>query len=274
MNSDLDNPLPTNGLSSASRSFVRWYHDSRRLPTLKTRFEMDVNTIPWLSVSCICNDDLHCYNFNRAFVLFVSILGVSKPRSAKQQDNIKWAHKPFVTVYTLFNFLQETPWPINGNKVLIKDYIHTSSRATRFVYHFWWRHKPLCGAWWDLLLPVQSDWLNTDFIYCNVYNHCFKYIHCPSININHAQLQWVIENRISNATCSCHKRLESLWCCLHVLCWTAFKLTHWSRDKMDAISQTTLWSSFPWMKMFEFRLKFHWSMFLRVQLTKFQHWFR
>ena len=28
------------------------------------------------------------------------------------------------------------------------------------------------------------------------------------------------------------------------------------------------------MKMFEFRLKFHWSLFLRVQLTIFQHWFR
>ena len=28
------------------------------------------------------------------------------------------------------------------------------------------------------------------------------------------------------------------------------------------------------MKMFEYRLKFHWSLFLRVQLTIFQHWFR
>ena len=51
-------------------------------------------------------------------------------------------------------------------------------------------------------------------------------------------------------------------------------LTHWDRDKMDAISQTIFWSAFSWMKMFEFRLKFHWSLFLRVQLTIFQHWFR
>ena len=28
------------------------------------------------------------------------------------------------------------------------------------------------------------------------------------------------------------------------------------------------------MKMFEFRLQFHWSLFPRVQLTIFQHWFR
>ena len=52
------------------------------------------------------------------------------------------------------------------------------------------------------------------------------------------------------------------------------ELTHWGRDKMDAISQTTFSSAFSWMKMFEFRLKFHWSLFLRVQLTIIQHWFR
>ena len=37
--------------------------------------------------------------------------------------------------------------------------------------------------------------------------------------------------------------------------------THWGRDKMDAISQTTFSSAFSWMKIFEFRLKFHWSLF-------------
>ena len=51
-------------------------------------------------------------------------------------------------------------------------------------------------------------------------------------------------------------------------------LTHWGRDKMDAISQTTFSSAFYWMKMYELRLKIHWSLFLRVQLTIFQHWFR
>ena len=32
-------------------------------------------------------------------------------------------------------------------------------------------------------------------------------------------------------------------------------LTHWGRDKMDAISQTTFSSTFSWMKIFEFRIK-------------------
>ena len=51
-------------------------------------------------------------------------------------------------------------------------------------------------------------------------------------------------------------------------------LTHWGRDKMVAIFQTTFSNAFSWMKMFKFRLKFHWSLFPRVQLTIFQHWFR
>ena len=51
-------------------------------------------------------------------------------------------------------------------------------------------------------------------------------------------------------------------------------LTHWGRDKMAAISQTMFSNVFSWMEIYEFRLKFHWSLFLRVQLTIFQLWFR
>ena len=40
-------------------------------------------------------------------------------------------------------------------------------------------------------------------------------------------------------------------------------LTHWGRDKMAAISQTTFSNGFSWMKLLEFRLKFHWRLFLR-----------
>ena len=51
-------------------------------------------------------------------------------------------------------------------------------------------------------------------------------------------------------------------------------LAHRGRDKMDAISQTTFSNTFSWIKMFEFRLKFHGSLFPRVQLTRFQQWVR
>ena len=41
--------------------------------------------------------------------------------------------------------------------------------------------------------------------------------------------------------------------------WTV--LTHWGRNQMDAFSQTTFSHAFSWMKMYEFRLTFHWSLF-------------
>ena len=51
-------------------------------------------------------------------------------------------------------------------------------------------------------------------------------------------------------------------------------LTHWGWDNMAAILQTTHSTAFSWINMLKFQLKFHYSLFLRFQLTIFQHWFR
>ena len=50
------------------------------------------------------------------------------------------------------------------------------------------------------------------------------------------------------------------------------ELTYW--DKMAVISKTKSRNTFCWMKMFEFRLIFHWILFLMVQLTIRHHCFR
>ena len=49
-------------------------------------------------------------------------------------------------------------------------------------------------------------------------------------------------------------------------------LTHLPLRKMAAISLTTFSNAFSWMKSFVFRFRFHWSLFLRVQLTISQQW--
>ena len=41
-------------------------------------------------------------------------------------------------------------------------------------------------------------------------------------------------------------------------------LTHWGPDEMAAILQTMFPNAFSWMKICEFSLRFHWSLFLRV----------
>ena len=51
-------------------------------------------------------------------------------------------------------------------------------------------------------------------------------------------------------------------------------LTHLLLDKMAAIPQTIYLDAFSWIKSFVFRLKFHWSLFLRIQVTITQNWFK
>ena len=48
-------------------------------------------------------------------------------------------------------------------------------------------------------------------------------------------------------------------------------LSHWGRDKITAILQTTFSNAFSWMKIYEFRSRFHWNLFLRFQLTISHH---
>ena len=49
--------------------------------------------------------------------------------------------------------------------------------------------------------------------------------------------------------------------------WHMKLLTHWGRDQMATIFQTTFSNAFSLMKMYKFRLRFHWSLFPRFQLT-------
>ena len=44
-----------------------------------------------------------------------------------------------------------------------------------------------------------------------------------------------------------------------------YVLTHWGRDKMAAFLRTTFSYAFSSIKVFEFQLQFHWSLFLMVQ---------
>ena len=50
--------------------------------------------------------------------------------------------------------------------------------------------------------------------------------------------------------------------------------THWGRDKMAAIFQTIFWNAFSSMKIYESRLRFHWNVFRRFELTLCHHCFR
>ena len=50
--------------------------------------------------------------------------------------------------------------------------------------------------------------------------------------------------------------------------------SHWGPNKMATILQTTLSNAFFLVESFMFWLKFHWALFLEVQLAISQHWFK
>ena len=59
---------------------------------------------------------------------------------------------------------------------------------------------------------------------------------------------------------------------IHVYMIAANQLIHCGWGKIAVISQTTFSNVFAWVKIYEFRLIFHWSFFLRFKLRVFQHW--
>ena len=106
-----------------------------------------------------------------------------------------------------------------------------------------------------------------------------------TVIIDHNEGLLSVESRAiikPNMNCLCELLMQILWKIVWNYYLSYTPLPYQSTEswvntlrprQMDAISQMTSSNRF-WMKMVEFRLKFHWSLFPRVQLTKFQHWFR
>ena len=69
---------------------------------------------------------------------------------------------------------------------------------------------------------------------------------------------------------SCWRRFVSVLLFLH----RKIAITRWDRHKIATIFKMTFSNTFSEMKMYEFRFKFHRSLFLKFQLTIFQHWSR
>ena len=102
--------------------------------------------------------------------------------------------------------------------------------------------------------------------------------------INHCPDQWSMLSSVIRDYCTFSEPYQPTFCspaaplpmawCQHGNHRVTSLINTLRSRQMDAISQTTSSSAFSWMKIFEFRLKCHWSLFLSIQLTIFQHWFR
>ena len=108
-------------------------------------------------------------------------------------------------------------------------------------YSFWWRHHVTRCIYVYNGLPYK------DVMNMSIYNLTFTLYFVLYIYMNNTATSW------------------------HQLCFVIniFRPRQNGCHFADDVS-----NAFSWMKMCEFCLRFHWSLFLRVQLTIFHHWFR
>ena len=134
-------------------------------------------------------------------------------------------------------------------------------------------HQRSWSIWWgNSLLPDGPKPLPHPMLTCHELDH---QEHIP-INFSNV-MNWTTRITFQSIflTCSFKKmysEIPSAKC--YPYCSSLIVLTHWGQDKMAAIFQKTFSNAFSWMKMYKFRLRFHWSFFPRVQITIFDHCFR
>ena len=136
-----------------------------------------------------------------------------------------------------------------------------------------WTHTPgmysvATKSWW-----VLHSWLIEGPLWNDprgLHNRIFErsWIRLPDMN-----------GHISNTTIYPNQsQLTTSSSCIDPHYWTPpldfVQLILPSPGQMAAISQTIFSNVFSWMKHFVFWLKFHWSLFFKVQLIISRHWFR
>ena len=144
------------------------------------------------------------------------------------------------------------------------DYSHRKqAQIVRFMGPTW--GPP--GSWWPQMGPMLAPWI----LLSGRFMGSMQGRHRGPIELFtfRGLYQWLRSRPITPVYCS--PTLSHGYSLYGV--WQQC-LRHWGWDKMAAIFQTTFWKAFSWMKTYEFRLRFHCSLFPMVQLTNSQHWFR
>ena len=149
-----------------------------------------------------------------------------------------WSNLLIIGIYLL---------PVHGDMF----YSLCKSAVSPLLTH--WRYCSLNG-----MVSDQANYVGKHYIWS-----LYTYVHRCYSGIRSLPYTPLPDTRLPGMHHNCHS------------CQGRLKIINTLRPRqMDAISQTTFSNAFSWMKMHEFRFRFHWSLFLRFELTIFQHWFR
>ena len=171
--------------------------------------------------------------------------------------------------------VSQPSFPYNGNNYNWKDglYIETGRWSLVIkmtsIYHRSDDIKEMSWSVYNLISTTEFSLLIEWILYIewplNLQNYLGlnKYLHSLQIFLNVPTFK-----KIFLLT------FKFQWSLLHVVAISNTPLTHWVWEKLTATLWMTFSEAFSWIKMYEFQLKLHWSLLLRVKLTIFHHWFR
>ena len=131
------------------------------------------------------------------------------------------------------------------------------------------RYPPVINhnlGWCNYFIPQLQDGWHNIYIYIYIYIYICTYIH--TCTYSHRIQNYGKHTLVYDCDCVWAKKETN-----RTAAWFHCRLAHLLLGKMVAISQTFS-NSFSWMKIFAFWFDFHWRLFLRVQLTIKQYWFR
>ena len=123
--------------------------------------------------------------------------------------------------------------------------------------HLWISSIPMSAAGL-ILLPHRHQAISNQHVYSlmnidpGIMSYAAYTLHMQHIQITNATYHYITTIPITMV----------MGCWLHAL-------THWGRDKMATNSQTAFSGAFPWMKNFEFWIKFHWNISMGFNWHKY-----
>ena len=160
-------------------------------------------------------------------------------------------------------------WTILAKEIRKRSQAKLTNLMLTGIYKTYWNDIYNCGLikcqHGDLIMVKLGQYQL--WLYSGTLTHCGLVMPYGNTDLDGSTLVQVMACCLMAPSHS----LNQYWLIISEVQW---QLTHWGRDKMAAFSQTTLSNASSWLKMLEFQLRFHWSLFLRVQLTIIQHWFR
>ena len=193
-------------------------------------------------------------------------------KTAKTSGIVKSFRKKVIIV--------QSPWNVMGGSTLRLLSCMSNLRAIwRHDYVIKWKHFP---RYWPFVRGIHRSPVNSPHkgqwrgalmfsLICVWINGWVNNGEAGDLRRYHAYCDATVMDSTANIVPSRFRKLQNPVSCERPL----YSIRHIEAEtKKNAISQTTFSNAYSLMKMFKFRLKVHWSLFPRIKLKIFQHWFR